>query len=123
MDNVDWPGILIGGAITLIVSLFFYVPSALSLKRETGRLRRHTTLILRGLEEAGLVEYNRDDQTGEITGMVIKLSGAAVGVGSASGILTVGDEADTDAPAEQGSPETATEEPEDTSPRSAAEGT
>lgn len=93
MDSVDWAGVLIGGGITLIVSLIFYIPSAISLKRETAKLRRHTTLILRGLEEAGLVEYNRDGQTGEIIGMVIKISAASSGVGSASATPTVGRDA------------------------------
>jgi hypothetical protein len=51
---------------------------------------------MRGLEEAGLVEYNRDEQ-GEITGIVIKLSGVVGGVGGMSGTLTVGDEDDNDA--------------------------
>ena len=68
---MDWWGILIGGVITLLVSLVFYVPAARSLKRETARLRRHTTLILRGLEEAGLVEYHRDER-GDIVGISFK---------------------------------------------------
>jgi hypothetical protein len=65
-------GNLIGGAITILVSWIFYVCAARSLKRETARLQRHTALILRGLEEAGLVEWTRNEDTGEIEGIVIK---------------------------------------------------
>jgi hypothetical protein len=99
MPSVDWPSILsilIGGTITFLASWIFYVRAARDLRQETARLQRHTTLILRGLEEAGLVEYNRDEQ-GEITGIVIKLSGVVGGVGGMSGTLTVGDEDDNDA--------------------------
>jgi hypothetical protein len=73
VSSVDWPGILIGGAITFLVSLIFYVPAARSLKRETARLQRHTTMILRGLEEGGLIELSRNEQ-GEIEALVIKAS-------------------------------------------------
>jgi hypothetical protein len=99
MVSVDWPGflsILIGGTITFVASGIFYVRAARDLRQETARLRQHTTLILRGLEEAGLVEYNRDEQ-GEIVGMVIKISAAAGGAGGMTGTLTVGEQNDNDA--------------------------
>ena len=105
--------LLLGGGISGLLSWYFYKRAGDELRNESAKLRRHTTLILRGLEEAGLVEYNRDDQTGEITGMVIKISGVADGVGSASGTLTVGDAADTNAPTRRGSPEAAAEGPEE----------
>jgi len=99
---VDWLSIVIGGVITLFVSLMFYVPSAISLKRESARLRDHTTLILRGLEEAGLVEYNRDDQ-GEIIGVAFKRQiPDAVSTSDATMAREVHRrEADTDAPVDQ----------------------
>ncbi len=97
MASVDWPGILIGGAITFLVSLIFYVPAARSLKRETTKLQRHTEMILRGLEEAGLVEYRRDAQ-GEIVGIEIKVRAFVGGSSSVSATPTVRDanEAPTD---------------------------
>ena len=94
MASVDWLGILIGGAITFVVSLAFYVPAARSLKRETASLQRHTTMILRGLEEAGLVECRRNAE-GEIEGIVIKGRAALGGSGS----LSIGKDEDT--PADQ----------------------
>jgi hypothetical protein len=106
---VDWLGILIGGGITFVVSLIFYVPSAVSLKREAASLRQHTTLILRGLEEAGkagAVEYTRNEQ-GEIVGIAFKRTASSsvpvkdsVDV-SSSPETRPQDEEDEDAPAEQ----------------------
>ena len=101
-------GVLFGGVITAGFSWYFYQRAsqelkdeAAALRAETARLKHHTTLILRGLEEAGLVELNWDGETGEIRGMVVKISGVASGVGSASGTLTEADDADIDAPADQ----------------------
>ena len=98
MSSVDWPGILIGGAITFLVSLIFYVPQAISLKRESARLRHNTNMILRAMHNEGLAEVKWDEH-GEPEGLVIRLGGVAGARSSASGELTVGDE---DAPTDQG---------------------
>jgi hypothetical protein len=99
--------VLLGGAITAFLSWYFYQRAsrelkdeAAALREESERLRRHTTLMLRGLEDAGLAEYSRDEQ-GEIEGMVIKLSGVAGGRSGATGTLTVGDEGAAPADNEQ----------------------
>jgi hypothetical protein len=86
--SVDWPGIVIGGLITVLVSLVFYVPSARGLRRESERLRRRTDLIMRGLEDAGLVEYRRDEN-GEVEGVVVKGSALMSGSGSLGAAPTV----------------------------------
>ena len=78
---MDWPGIILGGLITVLVSLIFYIPSARSLRQESERLRSRTDLIMRGLEEAGLVEYRRDENN-EISGAVIKGQARMSGRGS-----------------------------------------
>jgi phosphatidylglycerophosphate synthase len=93
---ISFVSVLIGAAVTAFFSWFYYQRASEELRTEAERLRRHTTLIMRGLEEAGLVEYNQDEQ-GEITGIVIKLSGAVGSGGGMSGTLTVGDEDDNDA--------------------------
>jgi hypothetical protein len=41
-------GILVGGAISFLVALIFYIPSARSLERESERLRRHIKGIVEG---------------------------------------------------------------------------
>jgi len=87
-------GVLAGGFINLL----FTRRSSQELRWEAERLQRHTTLILNGLEEAGLVEYTRDER-GEVVGMVIHLRGSAH-ARSASGTLTVSYEED-DTPADQ----------------------
>src|SRR5688572_4748256 len=49
---------------------------ASKLRHESEESRRLTTLILRGLEEGGILNLPRDDQ-GNITGLVIHGSGSA----------------------------------------------
>jgi hypothetical protein len=95
---VDWTsvleiavGVLAGGAINAYFARRGSQElrrEAEGLKQEAARLQRHTTLILRGLEEAGLVEYNRNEQ-GEIVGMVIKARAIVRGSSSASATATV----------------------------------
>jgi hypothetical protein len=105
-------GVLLGcvavwGTSRALPAWYFYQRSsrelkdeAAALREESERLRRHTTLILRGLEDAGLAEYSRDER-GEIEGMVIKFSGVAGGRSGATGTLTVGDEGAAPADQEQ----------------------
>jgi hypothetical protein len=66
---VDWTsvveiavGVLAGG----MISAYFARRGSQELKREAESLRHLTTLILRGLEEAGFVEFSRDEQGGLI---------------------------------------------------------
>jgi hypothetical protein len=84
---VDWAGIfigavignLIGGAITYLVSRFFYVRAAKGLERETAKLRQDARLIQRGLEEGLDIKYRRNEQTGEIESIIIEAR-ASMGV-------------------------------------------
>jgi hypothetical protein len=85
-----------GGVITFLVARHYYEKAssdlkdeAAALRKETARLKRHTTLILRGLEDAGLVEYTQDEQTGEIIAIKIKASASANTGSSASATPTV----------------------------------
>jgi hypothetical protein len=90
--------VLLGGAITACLAWYFYQSAsrelkdeAAALREESERLRHHTTLIVRGLEDAGLAESSRDER-GEIEGMVIKLGDVAGGRSGDPDTLSVGDE-------------------------------
>ena len=65
--------ILVGGVITWFVSRFYYIRASNDLGKEANQLRELTKLMLRGMESAGWVEYNRDDK-GNPIGIVFKLS-------------------------------------------------
>jgi hypothetical protein len=89
--NKDW-GLplflsLIGISIAF-VSLGIAIGSGEVLRQEAAELRRLTKLVLRSLEEGGLVELSKD-ATGQIKGLVVKLSGEASGRGSASAKVEV----------------------------------
>jgi len=102
---VDWTGILIGaaignvigGAITIVVSWFFYVRAARGLQREAEELKQQTQLIMRGLQEGLDIEFNQDEQ-GNIIGVGIKLRARIGGSSGVSGTPTVRDDDD---PADQ----------------------
>lgn len=81
-------GVGCGSVITFFVSWYFYGLSSKDLMRETKELCRLNTLMLRGMEEAGLVTYNRD-KNGKIIGMVVKVAGKIVARSHAEGKLTV----------------------------------
>jgi len=67
-------GIVVGGLITWWAARYYYEKASRDLAAEANELKRLNTLILQGLESAGLgVEYSRDDE-GNIRGMVIKAS-------------------------------------------------
>ena len=63
--------ILVGGVITWLVSRFYYIRASNALSKEANHLRELTELMLRGMEAAGWVEYNRDDK-GNPIGIVFK---------------------------------------------------
>ena len=109
---MDWTGILIGaaignligGAITIVVSWFFYVRAARGLQREAEELKQEaqelkqqTQLIMRGLQEGLDIEFNQDEQ-GNIIGVGIKLRAHMGGSSDVSGTATVRDDDD---PADQ----------------------
>jgi len=63
----------VGTFLGFCISYLFYWLSNKGLVRETKELCRLSTLMLRGMEEAGFVTFNRD-KNGKITGMVVKLA-------------------------------------------------
>src|SRR5829696_4681722 len=87
-------GIVAGSLVTIAVSQFFSRQAsrelrseAAALRRETAKLReeaakqKDTTLIMRGLEEAGLVEFVQNEN-GRRIGVTLKGSAAMGGQGS-----------------------------------------
>jgi hypothetical protein len=56
-----------GAAVAVLSSWYFYMRAA-----------KHLSLVARGLEEAGLVQYNRD-QSGNIIGLVLTGKASLVG--------------------------------------------
>lgn len=81
-------GIVAGLVSGLVVSGLFYVLGGRDLQREAVGLRRLSNLITRGLEDAGIAKFNRDD-TGEAIGLVVHLSASAKVRMSASASATV----------------------------------
>jgi hypothetical protein len=70
---VDWQtvistvvGTFVGVLAGWMITHFYAQLSSQELKREAESLRHLTTLILRGLEEAGFVEFSRDEQGGSL---------------------------------------------------------
>ena len=73
---MDWwtsftAGISSGVISGTIVGTVFHWLSGRHLRREAGRLQRLTNLIIRGMEEAKLVTFNRD-ASGEPVGLVFE---------------------------------------------------
>jgi hypothetical protein len=63
---MDWPPLLLGSAITLVVAAGFYWLASRDLKREAADLRRLNLLMIYLLDGAGIIdvkEYNKE--TGE----------------------------------------------------------
>lgn len=80
--------VIIGGIITGLVSKYYYSRASKDLNKEASKLIKLDTLMLRSLEEAGLVEYTRDEQ-GNIKGLIIKVSGSINIKSDAHGNLTI----------------------------------
>jgi len=62
-----------GALITWLVARRYYVHAALDLESETTKIRKLLAIILQSLEDAGMVELNRNS-SGQIIGMNYKLS-------------------------------------------------
>ena len=61
--------VILGGVITFICSRFYYIGATGDLNKETAELRRLNKLMLLGMEHAGWVTLNKDNQ-GNILGFV-----------------------------------------------------
>ena len=83
-------GLIVGAVITWCVAHKYYVKAGEDLRKEASELRKLNVLILRGMEESGLVKFNRDEN-GNPVGLVIELSvsDGIVVKGVASGNLQV----------------------------------
>jgi hypothetical protein len=64
----------VGAIVNWYFSRKYYIQAGKELTAEAAELRKLTILILRGLEAAGLVEYNKDG-SGNPTGIVFKMTG------------------------------------------------
>ncbi len=53
--------IFVGGAITWLVSHYYYRRASQELIKETVQLRQLNNLMLRGMEKAGWIVFNRDE--------------------------------------------------------------
>lgn len=77
-----------GGALTFLVSRHYYLKASEELLLESKRLRDLTNMVIRGLHNAGLVEYTWDEK-GNPKGVMIKLSFKAEGRGTMSATPSV----------------------------------
>lgn len=83
MDLYNIVPVLIGAAVTWLVTWLYYKKAGDKLMQEATELRRLTNLVLHSLEDAGLVKLKRDT-SGKIIGLIIELSAKLSGVGSMS---------------------------------------
>jgi hypothetical protein len=64
-------GIVVGGFISFLLSRYYYQRAGEELRAESRELRRLTSLILHGLEEARLIDLSYDEETGEIRDLIL----------------------------------------------------
>lgn len=84
---MDFVFLALGGLIGWLISHRYYLKSGKELVTEAAELRRLSTLVLRGMEEANLVEWTKDD-TGRVTGITFHLQ-AEVGAATIRGHNTI----------------------------------
>ena len=75
MDPATILSVLIGAAITWLVSWFYYRQAGRELREEAAELRRLSTLILNALEAAGIADLSRDS-VGRILAITIRGTGS-----------------------------------------------
>jgi hypothetical protein len=80
--------IIIGGVITLLISRWYYIKASEDLRLESAALRSKVDIVLRALEEYGIVKLVRD-KSGEITGITIHGVVSMTGTGSIIAKATV----------------------------------
>lgn len=79
---------IIGFALGVATSHFYYLRSLDDARSEAVESRRSETLLLRAIGEVGDLEYTRDD-SGRAVGIAIRLRGHASGITAATGNLSV----------------------------------
>ena len=67
-------GVLVGALVTCLVARCYYVKASNDLRITAEELRHLNEMILSALEQANLVEINRNEN-GKPVGLVLKLSG------------------------------------------------
>jgi hypothetical protein len=80
--------VAVGGLITFVASRHYYMKASKDLDQAAARLQTLTTLIIRGMEDAGLATFNRD-QAGNPIGLVIKVSARSGATASDRGDASV----------------------------------
>lgn len=87
MSEAFWStaaGVLLGGAITLVVSWVSYVKAARELRTETERLRRQNDAIFGAVLNPN-AKKTATYQDGVLSGVIVEGAGVASGTGSAKG--------------------------------------
>ncbi|MEN6560257.1 MAG: hypothetical protein ABFD52_05745 [Acidobacteriota bacterium] len=79
---------IVTGIITALVALLFFCLSSRELRRNLKRLEKQNDIMLDAMEEANLVEINRDKH-GKVVGIIKKAKGTAGAVLSAIAKPTV----------------------------------
>lgn len=75
-------GVMIGGFITYIVARSYYVKASKELSDAASELENLITVIGRGLENAGIFKFNRNEQ-GKIVGLKgVMISAQNIVIGS-----------------------------------------
>ena len=80
--------ILLGGAITWLVSWIYYKRSADELRREATTLRNATNAIIYIQQNPNAIVDVQRDKHGYLTGLLVNVSGSAVATSLAVGTLS-----------------------------------
>ena len=64
--------IAVGGLITFLVTRWYYARASGDLEREAGELKDYTVMLINYLDDAGVIEVERDAQGDPIRVRVIK---------------------------------------------------
>ncbi len=84
-------GVLIGALITVLAARKYYEKASIDLAKEASELKYLNELMLRGMENAGLAQFGRDEN-GNIKGLLITFSANVSCESSISGNLSASDE-------------------------------
>jgi hypothetical protein len=69
---MDWLSVLLGGAITLVVSGLLYGLAARDLRRKSNELKEYTVMLINYLDDAGVIEVERDAKGNPVRVRVIR---------------------------------------------------
>lgn len=86
--SIDVISLIIGIVDLILIGIVLGWVNRRAADKDAAETLRLITLALRGFEQAGLAEYNRDG-SGRIVGMVVKMKASIGGKANATGTLTV----------------------------------